>query len=534
MTKNVLGYIRVSTDEQADKGYSLDYQREYIERYCEARKYNLIHIYDDDYTGKTFRRPNYKEMENFALKKSNRVDLIVVVRWDRFARDLGPALTKIDKFKNAGIEVNSVEQYIDYKQPDYIVMLSMYLATSHAERLKISKRVKESTFKARSIGHYTSHPPKGYYWKKHTREEPAELLVNKEVAPLIHEAFKLYGTGLYSAEAVRKMMNEKGLNVKSKQNFLNLLRNRLYIGEVHVPTYNGSEDRWVRGVHEPIIRDKELFYKVQELLDGKKRNHPKAKLKIVPDLYLRNFLICPVCGGNMTGSYSRSRTGERYPYYHCNHNGHARYSAIKANQRFIQLLDSFVPDKAVLDLFKAIMADLRHVLKVDIDRQIIEIGKEIEGLNKKIDEADDCLLSKQIDVETHNRILTRHKKCIEELEDKRSALKGNDVKEAQEKIKYSVNILENLGYYFQKADTEGKIKIIGSIFPEKLQFLENEYRTTRVNDVVAKINVIPSELQQLENKKATVSDGLSYLAPQVGLEPTTYGLTVRRSNQLSY
>lgn len=55
MTKNVLGYIRVSTDEQADKGYSLDYQREYIERYCEARKYNLIHIYDDDYTGKTFR-----------------------------------------------------------------------------------------------------------------------------------------------------------------------------------------------------------------------------------------------------------------------------------------------------------------------------------------------------------------------------------------------------------------------------------------------------------------------------------------------
>ena len=35
-------------------------------------------------------------------------------------------------------------------------------------------------------------------------------------------------------------------------------------------------------------------------------------------------------------------------------------------------------------------------------------------------------------------------------------------------------------------------------------------------------------------KKASISTGLVFEAPQVGLEPTTYGLTVRRSNQLSY
>ena len=91
-----------------------------------------------------------------------------------------------------------------------------------------------------------------------------------------------------------------------------------------------------------------------------------------------------------------------------------------------------------------------------------------------------------------------------------------------------------MGYYFEKADTEGKVKIIGSIFPEKIQFLENEYRTATINEVITKIAMIPKELQPVEKEKTDISVGLSCLAPQVGLEPTTYGLTVRRSNQLSY
>ena len=48
--------------------------------------------------------------------------MVLVTRWDRFARNLTQALVQIEKFREHGVEVNSIEQYIDYNQPDYIVM----------------------------------------------------------------------------------------------------------------------------------------------------------------------------------------------------------------------------------------------------------------------------------------------------------------------------------------------------------------------------------------------------------------------------
>ena len=64
------------------------------------------------------------------------------------------------------------------------------------------------------------------------------------------------------------------------------------------------------GLHKPIIT-LALFEKVQQQLDGnkKKRNMPKVQT-IKEELYLRSHLLCPNCGNNMTGSGSKSRTGQ--------------------------------------------------------------------------------------------------------------------------------------------------------------------------------------------------------------------------------
>ena len=515
---NILGYVRVSTDEQADKGFSIEYQKKYIQEHCRIKKNNLVAIYDDDCSAKNFNRPNFKAMKIHAFKKSNHIDMVLVTRWDRFARNLTQALVQIEKFREHGVEVNSIEQYIDYNQPDYIVMLSMYLSTSHSERLKISRRVRECNYAARKHGKYTNgNPAKGYYWKKHVKGEESELLVDTPIANKVHESFELFATGLYSADRVRQMMAETGFVMK-KQSFLNMLRNRLYIGEVHVPSYNGSKDEWVKGIHEPII-ERPLFEHVQELLDGRKRNHPKAKSKVVPALFLRNFLTCPICGANMTGSFSKSRNGSRYPYYHCNHSGHQRISADTANQKFVQLLNSFVPDENVLELFSLVVDDLKHVAKHDITKQLKAIDEEIAGLNKKIDEADDMLMSKEIDKDTHKRIVSRHSQCISELMDKQKFLKDSDMKAIQEKMNHTKNVLTNLGDYFNEADAETKIKLVGSIITGKMQFLENTYRTTGVNEVLAKIALIPNELQSMDKEKASISAGLSTLALPLGLEP---------------
>ena len=110
---NILGYVRVSTDEQADKGFSIEYQMKYIQEHCRIKKNNLVAIYDDDCSAKNFNRPSFKAMQVHAFKKSNRIDMVLVTRWDRFARNLTQALVQIEKFREHGVEVNSIEQHID-------------------------------------------------------------------------------------------------------------------------------------------------------------------------------------------------------------------------------------------------------------------------------------------------------------------------------------------------------------------------------------------------------------------------------------
>ena len=95
MDKNVpkaIGYIRVSTEMQAADGISLDAQRESIEDYCKALRLNLIHIYQDDHTGKTLDRKGLraaiKHMEESGA-------MLVAVKLDRVTRnvhDLGHLL----------------------------------------------------------------------------------------------------------------------------------------------------------------------------------------------------------------------------------------------------------------------------------------------------------------------------------------------------------------------------------------------------------------------------------------------------------
>ena len=95
------------------------------------------------------------------------------------------------------------------------------------------------------------------------------------------------------------------------------------------------------------------------------------------------------------------------------------------------------------------------------------------------------------------------------------------MKAIQEKMNHTKNVLTNLGDYFNEADAETKIKLVGSIITGKMQFLENTYRTTGVNEVLAKIALIPNELQSIDKEKASISAGLSTLALPLGLEPRT-------------
>ena len=110
-------YIRVSTDEQADKGYSQRDQEERLRRYCQIQNIEVRKVIYEDYSAKTFNRPEWNKLLLFLRKNKNTADLVLFIKWDRFSRNAGDAYQMIGMLRKLGIEPQAVEQPLDLSVP---------------------------------------------------------------------------------------------------------------------------------------------------------------------------------------------------------------------------------------------------------------------------------------------------------------------------------------------------------------------------------------------------------------------------------
>ena len=99
----VINYSRVSTDEQAQHGYSLEDQQEKLPVFCERNGHSVVLDIDDNVSAKTFDRPGWKTLFEFVKKNRNDVDLILVMRWNRFSRNVTQALGMIEELKKYNV-----------------------------------------------------------------------------------------------------------------------------------------------------------------------------------------------------------------------------------------------------------------------------------------------------------------------------------------------------------------------------------------------------------------------------------------------
>ncbi len=94
--KKAILYLRVSTDEQADKGYSIKYQEERLLKFCEMQGYEVVEIFKEDYSAKTFNRPEFNKLLLYLKKLKHRPELLLFTKWDRFSRNTGDAYGMIN------------------------------------------------------------------------------------------------------------------------------------------------------------------------------------------------------------------------------------------------------------------------------------------------------------------------------------------------------------------------------------------------------------------------------------------------------
>lgn len=508
-------YIRVSTDEQADRGYSQRDQEERLRKYCDINSITIHKVIFEDHSAKTFLRPSWIKLLAELRKTKGKRDVILFTKWDRFSRNAGDAYAMINTLRKLGVEPQAVEQPLDLSVPENKMMLAFYLAAPEVENDRRALNTFNGMRRAKKEGRWMGTAPLGY-------ANGISLQGKKYIEPKLPEAdlmkwvFREIAKGIFAADQIRKLANEKGLKCE-RMNFWRLIRNPIYCGKIIVPAYKDEDLRYADGQHEPLISES-LFYDVQDVLNGKKRK-TAAKAVSIDMLPLRGFIHCSICHRMLTGSASKGKYNHYY-YYHCTSACGVRYNAVEANEIFIKQLRNFVINPAAIELFKMVIRQVyKNRTKNEFNNKSL-ILKDIGKHNEKLSKARNLLLEGDIDPADYRLIKAECEDLINRLEAKLGNITTNPLVKVNldELLNKVIDSFSRLDELYRNADVRKQRKMVSSIYPGKLHFDGLQYRTLYTNVITDAIFLINSTLEG--NKKGKNSDysNLSLQVARRGIE----------------
>lgn len=236
-------YVRVSTQDQAQHGFSLDAQQEYLENYAKALGYGIFKIYrDEGKSAKDLKRPKMQQMLGDAEAK--KFSAIFIYKLDRFSRSLKDLILTIDKLKEWGIDFVSLQDKIETTSASGKLMFHIISAFAEFERNIIGDRTKFGMQRKASQGGVITKAPRGY------------KIINKQLVPgensnEIRQIFKEFLDSHISLTQLAKKFDMTPTGMKK------LLKNTTYIGKIKF------DNKKTDGQHEAIL-DNQLFEQVQD------------------------------------------------------------------------------------------------------------------------------------------------------------------------------------------------------------------------------------------------------------------------------
>ncbi|WP_366051363.1 recombinase family protein [Flavobacterium sp.] len=511
--KNVILYVRVSTDEQAGRGYSLRDQEQKLLNYCQNNNFNVLHVFREDYSAKTFKRPEFKKLLEYCKKNKKDIHQLIFIKWDRFSRNTAESYQMIGVFNELAIQVNAIEQPLDLTIPEQGLMLAVYLSMPEVENHRRSLNVISGMRRAFKEGRYVGNAPKGYDNGRDAAKKP--ILIPNDDAKYMQEAFELMATGNYQRNEVLYKLKAKGFN-SSKTVFARNLDNHLYYGGVFIKAYKEEKETIVDGIHEPIIT-KALFDKVQQVLYNRKNGNKKVPKTYNEDFPLKGFLHCPICNKQMRASTSKGRT-QYYSYYHCVSPCKGRYTSEEVHQQVNDFLSDISFDKQFQELYFEI---IKENLTEETKQKALG-AKHYENLNSiedKLIKLQDLYIDGDMDKAGYESAKQRYENIKAELKSKEAT--SEDSKRLVELYKTATEKFIAIDYQYDKSDLEHKRRIIGSIFEKNIQFENKKVRTANLNPILNEIVSINRGLRAKKKKDLTKKLVKSLMVGDEGFEPPT-------------
>lgn len=209
MAKRAIGYVRVSTTEQVE-GFGLAVQEQAVRDYCRQHQFRLVGIESDEgVSGANGLDTRLGLARALATLESGDADVLVVKRLDRLARDLLVQETVLERLKQHGKEVRSVDEAdISSDDPTRVLVRQVLGAIAQYEKGVIRGRMVAGKVAKRAAGGYTGGAP-----RFGRRAESRELVPNPAELETIERATALRNDG-HSLREIAQVLEAEGRPTK--------------------------------------------------------------------------------------------------------------------------------------------------------------------------------------------------------------------------------------------------------------------------------------------------------------------------------
>ncbi|OGW82283.1 MAG: hypothetical protein A3G33_11265 [Omnitrophica bacterium RIFCSPLOWO2_12_FULL_44_17] len=314
-TNNAVLYIRVSSKEQAEGGYSLEAQNRLLREYAKQKGFRIVHEFKDEETAKESGRRAFNEML-FFIKENPSIKHLLVEKTDRLSRNFRDIATLEDLMHKQDIHIVLVKENVEIHKDSrsnekFMFGIRAVMAKHFIDNL--SEETKKGLNQKAENGYYPGLAPFGYKNISDPKDTKRRIVgIDSKTASLVREVFTLYASGRYSYNDLAILVHKHGIRSRlgkplHQSRIEKMLKDPFYYG------YFLWGGKLYKG-HHPALIDRRLFEKVRGVMQTKSKglSGPHGVL-----IAYRGFLKCGSCGCSITGERKQKPSGRKYILYHC-------------------------------------------------------------------------------------------------------------------------------------------------------------------------------------------------------------------------
>lgn len=303
-------YVRVSTDEQAEEGYSIAAQRDRLLAFCMSQGWEVVGTYiDDGVSAKDLERPELKRLLNDM--ESALFDVVLVYRLDRLTRSVIDLYTLLQRFERHNVKFKSATEVYDTTTAMGRLFITLVAALAQWERENLGERVRFGMEQMVREGKRPGGPvPFGY--------APDGITVIEEEKEICRELRRLYMVERLGFRSIAVNLNQRGMLKRGEewaaQTVWYVLDNPFYAGKIRwgernkkgTYTSRKKEDHvnciYQDGQQETIFTWEE--YEEHTLRMKRRSFNGYTKVR---EYWFAGVLRCAKCGSRMTGRYHQNK-----------------------------------------------------------------------------------------------------------------------------------------------------------------------------------------------------------------------------------